>query len=56
MFDSGILGGLSILGLPFLVIIYLVPFWIIWKFYTMLSRINNNLAAIAQTLRERHER
>jgi hypothetical protein len=33
--------------------IWLIPAWIIWKFYQVLTHIAENLAGIRQTLEER---
>ena len=33
--------------------VWLIPVWILWKFYQVLSRIADNLAGIQQTLGER---
>jgi hypothetical protein len=43
------------LGAPEIFVIlfaWLIPAWILWKFYQVLSRISENLAGIRQTLEE----
>lgn len=53
MTDMGVIGGLGGAEIFFMLFVWVLPLWIVWKFYGMLSRINNNLAVIAQALRER---
>ena len=42
-------------GVPeiFFLLAWVIPLWILWKFYQVLSRIAHNLASIRQTIEER---
>ena len=56
MNESGVLGGLGSPELMVLSLFWLLPFWILWKFYRVLSRIAENLAGIRQTLADQSRR